>query len=140
MNERMNETMHLYSLRRVLSFIAIRTNPPSLPLLYCCLGRGELEREKPQSFFIIKFIYKREREREKEREWNSGCLRVDVVDADQVVLDEDVTVDGRRHRDVGLVFQDISAARLTHEDGLHRAGNRSHCACEISTTGAGGGA
>jgi hypothetical protein len=47
------------------------------------------------------------------------CLRVDVVDADVLVLDEYFTLLRFRHWNIGLVLQDICSASLFDQDGLH---------------------
>jgi len=55
-------------------------------------------------------------------------LRVDEVDADVVVLDQDLAFFGLRDGEVGLVLQDLGAAVLLHDHSLHGFGDGSHCA------------
>lgn len=59
---------------------------------------------------------------------------VDVVDAGEVVLDQDLPVRERRHRVVFGVCQDVGIARLVNEDRLLRRGDRG-CRCHSEEGG-----
>jgi hypothetical protein len=54
--------------------------------------------------------------------------RVDEVDADIVVLDQDLAFFGLRDGQVSLVLQDLSAAVLLHDHTLHGFRDGRHCA------------
>jgi hypothetical protein len=61
-------------------------------------------------------------------------LRVDEVDADKVIFDQDLAFFGLGDGEVGLVLQHFGAAVFFHDHALHRLGDggNSHCAgmCE----------
>lgn len=56
--------------------------------------------------------------------WEGGeeDVRVDVVDADEVVLHEDLAFGGLGDGEVGAVLQDLDAASLLNKDALHGLG------------------
>ena len=56
-------------------------------------------------------------------EWKDrSCSRVDVVDADELVLDEDLAFLDLRHRDILLVLQNLRPTSLLDPHSLHRLG------------------
>lgn len=58
-------------------------------------------------------------------EGGRGGLRVNVVDADELVLYEDLAFFGCGDGEVGLVLEDFDAAGFLDQDTLHGLGNRS---------------
>lgn len=50
-------------------------------------------------------------------------IRVYVVDADEVVFDEDFTLLGRWDWKVGLVLEDFCSSGLLDQDAFHRFGD-----------------
>ena len=59
----------------------------------------------------------------------NGDLRVDEIDADKVVFDQDLAFLGLRDGQVGAVLQHFGPAVLLHDHALHRLGDgRRHCA------------
>lgn len=50
-------------------------------------------------------------------------LRINVVDADEVVLHEDLALLGDGHGEVGQVLEDFGAAGLHDQDALHGLGD-----------------
>ena len=56
-----------------------------------------------------------------------GELRVNVIDADELVLDEKLPFLGLRDGQVGAVLEDFGAARLLDEDAPHGFGDGGGC-------------
>ena len=48
---------------------------------------------------------------------------VDVIDADEVVLDEDFTFFWGRYREIGFVLEDFCAAGFLYENAVHGCGD-----------------
>jgi hypothetical protein len=59
-------------------------------------------------------------------------LRVDEVDANVIILDQDLAFFGLGNGEVGLILQDLSTAILLHDHALHSFRDGRHCAgmCE----------
>jgi hypothetical protein len=62
-----------------------------------------------------------------------GGSRVNVVDADELVLDEHLAVLGLRNGSVRLVLQDVCSARLLNDDGFHGLWDGRHGSCECGS-------
>ena len=59
-----------------------------------------------------------------------GDIRVDVINANEVVLDEDFALFWSRNWQVGLVFKNLDTSSLLNENPFHGLRDRGrHCAC-----------